>query len=448
MHVSVMNRESFLGWLGGERVPSKSSARGLERGLKPGSIVAIWKERGSIGTPDGATLAVRREELADFFAFVSTYVSTYRPFTAFFRVIEVELMKEFETACESLSPHREAIAKIACGMSIVENYLRSPQPERAGGQSFRGLTSSLSALIGRAVIAGYGEQSLNTAIKRWGRLQTPITTDSLVQLSEIVPPVWAIVTSAVSGMLQPGMRMDDALFLGDALAEIVFQGAPSETTLHRLESRFDFLQGLRPRMSGPREDRVRFFNQVTPKLLDASGDGQVGAFAAGLLISMVGNGSFDHLSLGEAVAKRVPAGLFWFGVVAALHPDSNIFTLKGGIAHRCFRDLLRPVDLFGPSRSDISAAELTVALRSRGSLGDIPSLVGNGILAEVLPGVEMVVNLDSSSGAGEVERFTVTSEELRELQFLLERARRLTAQFGNNKQRDLFGNDSKNRRGR
>ncbi|MDB5693640.1 MAG: hypothetical protein JWO81_2703, partial [Alphaproteobacteria bacterium] len=426
---------------------SRNAARNWERQVKPGSILAMWKDRPTLDNIHCAVLAVAREELSDFFAFVSTYVSIYRPFTAYFRVIETQLVEEFELASEWITNNRALLSKIAAGTSLAEGHWRSGEGSGKDDYSLANLSCSLSNVVAGAMIAGYGDESTKTAIKRWTRLQLPNTSAESAALAEAMYAVWTSIVCATEGRRSSG-RSGDTGLIGETVCDLVANGNVSSFVLEYWSQRFDVLRGMDAKMRGTREERVKFFNEALPSLLDTDDHAESRSFVVGLLLSMIGNGSFDHLSLATQFFKKLPAGLIWFGALASLHADSNVFTFKSGVAHRFARDRSIPLDLFGPSRADISAAEWTALSRSAGAIVDIPSVMNRAIVAEVLPGVEMLVRLGTEAAGARGGISTLTAEEVRELQYYLDRARRLLVDAGRPRQNDLFRTDVSPRRRR
>ena len=83
---ALLTREDFLAWLSGRRPdqPFMFDERSLRSRIRKGQCAVIWDTDSSLAQNGRAIISLPYADMQDFFAFVTTYVSGYVPFTAFF----------------------------------------------------------------------------------------------------------------------------------------------------------------------------------------------------------------------------------------------------------------------------------------------------------------------------------------------------------------------------
>src|SRR5687767_8463572 len=98
--LALLDRRAFLDWLGEETTPPARplyNLSTLSADLRNSDLALIWDDvpngPGSISNP---VVVVADAKYRDFLAWATTYVSTYTPFTAFFRVIKTSDLDRFD----------------------------------------------------------------------------------------------------------------------------------------------------------------------------------------------------------------------------------------------------------------------------------------------------------------------------------------------------------------
>src|SRR5882757_2287918 len=103
-----LTRDEFLGWMSGDRGTQLDQFPASSRtSREEGGVTLLWdkSEAGNQGQP---LIAVPGDELRDFFAFVATYVTTFRPYSAFFRIVPIEMIAGLE---DLRRPERVAVRR-------------------------------------------------------------------------------------------------------------------------------------------------------------------------------------------------------------------------------------------------------------------------------------------------------------------------------------------------
>jgi hypothetical protein len=109
-----------------------------------------------------------------------------------------------------------------------------------------------------------------------------------------------------------------------------------------------------------------------------------GCGTIGYLLSRIQPGTLTHIEGGLDWSRGGIAPLIWYGILAGLHPDSNVKRHLGGIGYRILRDLLQPGMVWNRPRADVSYQEAAL-LRAKDQLADITTAVPGVIAMELLP---------------------------------------------------------------
>jgi hypothetical protein len=444
MHAAQLSREQFLSWIGGE-IPTatRGSPQTLARKTPPGKIFVAWREKPDPIRLHHAIIAVPPGDQRDFLAFVSTYVGTYRPFTAYFRVVRADLLNEILTAADSPQDKNSIFSKMAAGAALAELHMQAQavsQPPEFTLARARGTLSRVAAIT---AALGYGTESLEWVEKSWVRVQqsggSPVVTFPCADM-------WSAVAGALGSTNNSELLLQPSTLINDILPELQSSGRVRNNILSRLSREFPALRGAEKQMASTREDRVRFFQAALPSLVDGPEDVLLREFAAGLLLATVGNGSFDHLSLVNGMVESIPRAIIWFGICASLFAETNLGTFRGGLGRRLARDDSRFVEFFGTPEADLSAAEFDLIYKYQDGGPDVPVLDVGKLSLELLPGVETLLQLPQSERGKELP--ALRPEDVRELQFILDRARRLLGEASRPRQRELFRSESRFRKGK
>jgi hypothetical protein len=444
-----LSRADFLSWVGGEGELGPGSALDTAKLFKgDGAITLLW-DRAKAERRGQPIVVVPRAEFRDFFAFVGTYASSYRPYSAFFRVVSAENVSILEQSVQLDGNPLRRVGRLLSGSILSELYLNSGRRWNDGPAQLASASATLSASLGQAVAAGYAGASFEWIAKEWFMLHNQGRT---VPASSIQPehllPVWRLVSAATIGdrsdatdLLSVGAEQAIARFIADALR----RRRVDREALSRLAEHVPPGIDLARTLLAPREERIRVFNEFASNLSEVPAGRDVSCFLAGLLLAISGNGSFDFLQSGGDLLSRSPASLIWFGVCVALFEESNVLTFSGNLGRRIVRDLDRPKSLFDPPDADLSSYEYK-ALRRDSYLEHVGSRDPGRLLIELLPNVLTSIPRDGD-GDKDVDSVDVDvlADSLRQMRYILDRTQRMLTMKSSNRQRDLLRPETKPR---
>ena len=427
---TVLTREEFLTWMGGGDYRSvsfnqfKASTRPLH---EDGMITLLWdeSEMEDSGQP---VIAVPGSGLRDFFAFVGTYVTTFRPYSAFFRVIPVEMISALEERQRPVREVARRVARIVAGSALSEVFLRSGGRSVSERAQLPGIAGTLSASLGQALIEGYPAPIFDKLAKQWHSIH-PEARDSAAESTEGEPIalIWKLIASGVQGGRSDGLlssaRSEQAmaLFLANAIRGQGVDAGLLQPLVSIMPGKVDPTKIL----VSSREERIRAFKEFVAGLDYSGPDPLAGQFLAGLLLAITGNGSFDLLRSGKELLNRSPISVVWFGVCAALFEESNVLTTGNCAGRRLVRDLLNPRGLFAPPAFDLNSYEYTILARDTGSLDQVNSSSIDGLVVELMPSVTTYISKsDGGRDAQLAEDVDVLAGSLQEIKSVIERAQR------------------------
>lgn len=442
---SALTRDEFVDWLGGLSSPKPEILQlGRKLEVAKGKILLVWPDPNT-NSQKPSIIAIAEEEIRDFFAFVSTYVATFKPFSAFFNVVALEdLDLVLGETLDSASQNSKFPGLI--GVALAEAYAQSrSKTQSLNDLTVQGVRATLSATLLSAVFQGFRSEGLEKIALRWVDARGLTSDGSLTIGFSDTLEVWKLIGSA----LDEGPR-SKSKHSKNLIEEALRTG-------FKIGSNFDdwFLPFVASAMGtdkhvrmlkGAREERIRSIPLILEGIFNLKVEPEVREFLAGGLLSMVGNGSLAHLQLTDRLVGELPGAVLWFGALSALQSQSDCLTASDCLGRRVVRDLMVKHDRFGSPNFDVSLDELKVlgdrAVSGVGMRSMHSNLIEIGLLGSVH------APFRRPSPRQDEERLNtekVLAERLEELRFLLDRASRVAADLHRPRQRELFEKEQSER---
>ena len=354
-----LSRDEFLSWSSGDHAPNFEHLPVPSRAPHEEGGVSILWDKSKAGDEGQPLIAVPGDALRDFFAFVGTYVTTFRPYSAFFRVVPTEMVAGLEKLQRLDRETVHQIGRLVAGAALAETYLHSAGRMATDGTQLSTILSTLSASLGQAVVAGYPAAAFDGIATEWNAVHRP-RPDSSPEAAGFkqIASIWKLVAEAASdphsGTPETSSGRSEwaiSRFIGAAMHG---QGVDNALLLS-LASNMSV--GIDPAkvLTSSREERIKIFNDFVIGLDTSDRDPLTGQFLAGLLLAISGNGSFELLRSGKELRDRSPISILWFGICAALFRESNVLTTANCVGRRFVRDFQRTQSLFDPPKSDLNS---------------------------------------------------------------------------------------------
>ncbi len=393
-------------------------------------IYLIWdldpKEKSALPS----IIVVADEHLRDFLAWAMTYFPAYRPFTAYFRVLEfgtlAGLKNWFQTPCLN------GLETACVGLMIGEALLLSSAPKKPLEIEPVACSTTISYVLARALALGANSKQLEFVCERWSEARQ-ITQQPTRKLETGIVREIYLMLALLRSDGSDDQRLDSSVGVPkgvvEACSQLKNEGTISETTWGQLTSGVEELKGAPQKMEVTREERVRYFQRLlSDHSFSKLSDDTAQAFVCGYLGSLIGPGSLSHLDLVVRCVSESPSVLLWYGLCAGFHRKNELLTVYNVLGRRLLRELLRHEPLLAVPTADIAFSELHVLLEGNGKPLEFCTFRSNRVLVELLPCISIYLVWPKQETEQQMELFpksiesTVRSDLLLDLGSLLRQA--------------------------
>lgn len=374
MQMRKLERADFLAWLGGAKVGGLYTHKSL-------SLV-----RGEVAVVEGhfrqGTLVVVAddEEAIDFFAFVGTYVSTYYPFSAFFRVLT---LLEFER-----TPSMDAIADNALRRAftgaVICDSLQTVPSARIQDVELADVLASEAFSLARAMMSA-NFSSVEEFSERWHHAASLVAKIKQPSKRVGLNSFWYAIESVISSTKRDSPRGVSPLFQR-AVLEILRHRKASNEVWDAFLRLSPSLEQYRADMDGPREKRARAFTNVAQSK-NLQGIGEEGDLCVAFLGALLGGASFEYAGLFSGLKVAYPSAALWFGFICGAFEESDVLTAGRSLGRHLSKRLDEHNELSTSPSCDIAFGELRVFARSRNGIAALPTRTAGVVTVELIPGV-------------------------------------------------------------
>ena len=349
----------------------------------------VWRDKvvGRPGLPNAVLIA--EEKRSDFLAWVLTYLPSFRPLTAFCRVVDVAAA---EASLRRQHPPTLGKLEDAClGLILTEaaTYVEGRLDPR--NLSPNACASTFSFAVARALALGILKNSTEPIGGAWSATRN-ITRQFKLRLTpeQSAEPWGVLLFLAETDNLTT--KVESAPQLSKACWSIYKKGDIQPEQWEALTRDFPEIRSVKEQMRGPREDRVTLFEKSLESLLRTKSSNEShAAFVCGYLASQIGPGAIDHLSLLTPCIQSMPTTLLWYGLCAGLQQSSKLQSYADGLGRRVLRDVLENESFLDRPRSDIALPELQIITRTEGNKMEFHVGTRGYLEVEVAPCVYSIV---------------------------------------------------------
>lgn len=388
-------------------------------------VMLVWQDD-SAWSRRRPMIVVKDSYLREFVAFVSTYIKTHTPFSAFFRIIEESKFRELYESLD-LSSNGRHVPHELVGVVIAEAFAQSG--ERATNISslqiqacFATLSSSLLACFS----AGYGPASIDEMIDKWGQAKRNFSDDTLALPIPCISSFWRIVfavcvdPSPISeNLLPPTARQAIESFL--RRRELTAQD------WHLLCHGNSQLESLAEILLGSKEERIAGLDRTVAILQHSTSLTQgMQEILVGAAASFVANGAMSYLPLTKAFHESHPAATLWFAFFTSFNRRSDVFDSGESLGRHLESKIFVRRNLFDNPTADIDFNELqVVGPSSRGMR--FRTQQTSSVTVEIIPMVQGRFRMGRGSKPSEVTppASPISLERWEELKFLTDRISRI-----------------------
>lgn len=432
-----LSRERFLSWIGGQlhpdwvRIPLDEGVSGIRELPEPAEgEVYVLRDSESDGRPVGAWVALDGGAINEFLAFASTFISTYKPFTAFCHVVPLTALPEIFHGPRSGSDG-EIIATEVVGVAIAEVQSHLPdksfKPDRIS-------VSACEATLSNAVIAamkrGYGPGIIRDVIDRWIVASSIVSSRKRTSAIDRVADFWRFVSAAWSDP----PRAANQRTLGEAAAHdfvrtfLRFREFSREAWKHMTSESLGNWELARFEADN-REEQLKMLDRVHASLPSSPWQRPARDIVVAALLALIAQGSFEYLSLAREFEGNSSNVTLWFSLFCSLHKSSDVFSISDCLGRRIARELDRSQSMYSAPKCDIAFEELSVLSSDVGGLR-FRTEAGSWMTVELFPGVNAKFPMARRGNGEGRDPVEANSADLMAMKELLNRFREIVDRIG------------------
>lgn len=360
---------------------------------KAGEVILLWSAESFDNLSVPVALIVRDNELTDFVAWAATYLSEFRPVTAFSHIVGWSTVSAFlDKSCRYVSSSSMA-SRASVGLIVAEAVGQSLGQLNPGSLQTQAYLNTFSFCIARSLFLGYISTDTDMVAKRWARVRelgggavSPALTVRDIE------SVWLVLLNLLgksqSGALRVGLQGESEgdIFI-QACREFCSSGeiAP-DTWLHLTDGIPDLLNS-RISVQGPREDRIEKFEKIVRGQALEALKRDKRSFVCAYLASRLNLGSLVYLDMLQRVHERFPTAVLWYGLLTGLFPRNDLGREFNGLGRRIMRDLGDSGGMLNRPRGDLSLEEFEALSKDSGSILDFRRGYSGHVVIDLFPGV-------------------------------------------------------------
>jgi hypothetical protein len=374
-----LSRTEFVAWLG-EQSKNRAFFAPLSHSSGHSELSLVWPDEDLSSAP---IISVDSADVRDFLAFATTYVGTYAPFTAFFRVVAREMIGMLPTdRPQWIEGCLEALIGVMICDAAVQ--VRDNASSKVSDISLQACLATPSAAVVRTALLGYDSEFADVVLQRWFTVREELPNGAIRIRPEQLILFWTTILSAFSGSSPTGASPDHRA-LSDFISSVYSGGGVAhDHALGQIAVMVPGVHNLAQALRGNREDRVRVLEQFAASLGPARSP-IVNGMILGYLAAQVADGSLNYIQLASRFADKFPLSVLWFGLFSGLNRNNDILTAGECLGRRIERRVKAASGL-GPISADFSYEEFTLLLQE-GRLGRVRTDSQTILEIELIPGV-------------------------------------------------------------
>lgn len=407
MWILDSNRRNLTEILLGNGIVTYSDCRFSEhfpvQTLSGDNVYLVWDSSPKEKPIPPCIVVVAEGHSRDFLAWTSTYFPSYRPFTAFFRVVEFQTLGSLKTLMQP--PSLEGIETPCVGLIVAESLFLSSGAGKSYSLTPAICCSTVSYALARGLALGANYKELDIILSKWAIARKLTGQPDRKSEASLVKDIFRIPLLLKAEAYQNAIGdsgMPFPMVVIDACLEIRRNGRISDSTWNKLTNGIEELKAAHQQMEAPREERVRYFQRLLSEhSLSKIGKGIVEAFVCAYIADLIGPGSLSHIDLISDYATRIPATILLYGLCAGLQKKNEVLSSYNALGRRLIRDLLRHESLLAPPICDIALSELQVLLEGNAKQMEFSTFSSNRAIIELQPCVSTYFALQRAAAKQE-----------------------------------------------
>jgi hypothetical protein len=360
LRASSLTREKFVSWIGGGHKPTPVlvGSYELRSMVRHGEVCLVWEDDAveDVGPLSRPIIAIPDQQVRDFFSFVSTYVGTYQPFSAFFRVVRISVLLDLLFDRPRV-PDR--LGEMFVGAIIAETRLQLGTPRKELSEiSIQACLASLSFAAVAGLVSGASNEHFESVLENWTKTRLMLTDEPLPVSGAAITKFWQIVRHSIDPA--PRGIPEKHKHIIELVSEIYSAGDETEPRAwYQLTERLPYSRSAFLKLRDSREERVRAMDVISDEIASARIEAELAEVLLGYAASKVAGSSLRYFPILQASENRFPLAPIWFGLFCSMRAESDALVIAECLGRRVLRHLNQPKKLFVPPTADISFEEFT-----------------------------------------------------------------------------------------
>jgi hypothetical protein len=336
----------------------------------------------------------------DFLAWAATYLNNFRPFTSFFRVLDITFCSSIAQSMRDSFKMDQKCEDIFIGLIIGETLTYLEEGHPLDNVNLSTYSRTFSYVMAKAFYSGLVDH-FGVLSDSWLKLRHLTAQSNLAARSDVAKIPWTFFMKLFSRQNPQNLYLFDNddnshSLIFSAAQEFMLNGKLSENSLIDLfQGHIQFKSNVLA-SEGTREERVLSFQKILPLILDSTQNEQIKSFTAAYLVDRLAPGTFEHFNILRSLTRYLPSSLVWYGFFSGLNKKSYLKNISFGLGNRLLRDILQKGSIFERTAADISYDEFNMLL-SNIKNASIRTKIRGQLEIEILPNISTSITwpLDS-----------------------------------------------------
>lgn len=426
MRYSIISKEILLDVLGktesiGSKLIKLSELENVSKQIKRDEILLIWS--GNSTLIDSPVWFINDDKYEEMLAYLSTYVRSYTPFSAFNRILPLKFLNLINNTKRKRS--KETCNKLI-GIVISESlYQYDSAIDSIRDISVQASLATVSSSIVSALFLGYGAKDIVKLIENWSGIRAMLKSPTPPLSSDMLAKFWVPICSVLGdkGDIKKTFNTISPK-MNKAIKRIIKQkeikvGEWGDLTYPNKEIGEYFLS-----LKGPREESITEFNFLL-NLLEKKSDivESEKQIILGAALSIVSSGSLSLLPWTMKFKQRFPLFPLWYSFFCGFNKHSDIKDIADGLGNHLAKRILYDQRLFDSPASDISFSEFKIMYRGNNILPNFRTAQSSVLDIEIVPLVNCKFSKKKSIDSNKAQnQNALNKDEIFKMKGLLESA--------------------------
>lgn len=413
--------------------------------LSQDEYLLCWFKKPKTKSSKPDIVAASKHQLTELLAHVSTYQNEYDPFTAFFRVLDLDIIESIAKSKKSNKDISSALTAFT-GVVLAETALQTNLPSGTLKDiSIQACLSSQSYVFAQALALNVCVEDLKIASHQWIDIRKSILGSKQLKIPlNAAQDFYLFVYGILSGNQKAANLNSTFALMAKSVTGAVKGHSPLKTIsrdLKKLEpSLFDKLDLTLKN----REKRVQGFDALIFNISQlTNGNRQLEEFLLGMVLSEISGGDFKYSGISTELINRFPISILWFGLFNALHEKSNLLSTGKSLGHRLLSKLVNKNVSDADINADIGVEEFLMTNEFFNSKDQLRTENSGIVRVELYPSLISTFRFrknESSKKSNEFDKnkALIEPQKLYELMDTVNKAQSILRSIDKGVQRDLF----------